>query len=76
MTKSALLEWIEEQLRHIVPGEETAWLKIIENSVIMMNTGRSTSRVNQEWQNVVLRCLLKVLESPCKCLLNPMTVVI
>lgn len=65
VTKSALLEWIEEQLRHVVPGEEVAWLKIVENIVVMMKSGRSADR-NQEWQNGVARCLLKILQMQCK----------
>lgn len=63
--KFALLEWIEEQLRHIVPGEEIAWLKIIENIVVMSNSGRSANRL-QEWQHAVVRCLLKVLQTSCE----------
>lgn len=46
-----------------------AWLKIIENIVVMMNSARSANR-NQEWQHSVVRCLLKVLQSHCELLMK------
>ncbi|CAL1701993.1 unnamed protein product [Somion occarium] len=63
VTKSALLEWVEEQLRHLIAGEEIAWLKVLENTVISMKRERPTSHSQQEWQMTITRCLIIILRS-------------
>ncbi|TCD60981.1 hypothetical protein EIP91_009189 [Steccherinum ochraceum] len=59
--KSSLVVWIETQLESLRPGEDIAWLKILENILVLADTGKLDAATNGEWRVAIGRCLAVIL---------------
>ena len=55
--RNMLLSWIEIQMQHILPGEEVAWVKIIENIVYVVDCPKVETATNGEWRAIITRIL-------------------
>lgn len=64
--KSALLSWIEMQVRSMGQDEGLPWVKILANIVSAVDTAKIEAVTNGEWRLVLARCLHAILTSPCK----------
>ncbi|THH28288.1 hypothetical protein EUX98_g5899 [Antrodiella citrinella] len=60
--KSSLLAWLEVQLEDLKLGEELAWLKVIENLIVLSDTGKLDAATNGEWKMTLGRCVLAILK--------------
>ena len=59
--KSALLSWIEVQLLHSTTGS-VAWIRILENILIVVDSNKIESSTNGEWRSAIGRCLEYLLD--------------
>ncbi|KAJ7175823.1 ribosome 60S biogenesis N-terminal-domain-containing protein [Mycena filopes] len=59
--KSSLLHWIEMQLL-ISTAEAIAWIKILENILLIVDAQKLESSTAGEWRFVICRCLSLVLQ--------------
>ncbi|KAH8115698.1 ribosome 60S biogenesis N-terminal-domain-containing protein [Phellopilus nigrolimitatus] len=59
--KSSLIQWIEMQLLIVKTDESIAWAKIIENILVVVDSGKIEQATKGEWQTGLLRCLTKLL---------------
>jgi nucleolar pre-ribosomal-associated protein 1 len=59
--KSGLLTWIEMELMDAANEERIAWVKILENILIVANHGKLESSTNGEWRSIYSRCLCLLL---------------
>ncbi|KAJ7780624.1 ribosome 60S biogenesis N-terminal-domain-containing protein [Mycena maculata] len=58
--KSSLLHWIEMQLL-ISTAEAVAWIKILENILLIVEAEKMESSTGGEWRFVICRCLSLIL---------------
>ncbi|KAJ7505347.1 ribosome 60S biogenesis N-terminal-domain-containing protein [Mycena galericulata] len=63
--KSSLLHWIEMQLL-ISTAEAVAWIKILENILLIVEAPKMESSTGGEWRFVICRCLSLILQSALK----------
>ena len=64
--KSALLSWIEIQLLHSTAGS-IAWIRILENILIVVDSNKIEASTNGEWRSAICRCLEYLLnEKSCR----------
>lgn len=68
--KSSLLSWIEIQLCYARGDELIAWIKILENIIVVVNPMRIETPTHGEWRSIMGRCILSILHSPCTYLLD------
>ncbi|KAH7907124.1 ribosome 60S biogenesis N-terminal-domain-containing protein [Hygrophoropsis aurantiaca] len=61
--KSALLSWIEIQLQTCKQQEASAWLKIVENILIVGDIPKLERSTSGEWRAVLCRCVSLILET-------------
>jgi nucleolar pre-ribosomal-associated protein 1 len=59
--KSALLSWIEIQLLHSTAGG-VAWIRILENILIVVDSNKIEAFTNGEWRSAIGRCLEYLLD--------------
>ncbi|KAJ7863151.1 ribosome 60S biogenesis N-terminal-domain-containing protein [Mycena olivaceomarginata] len=59
--KSSLLHWIEMQLL-LSTTEAVAWVKILENILIVVDAQKMESSTGGEWRFVICRCLSLILQ--------------
>lgn len=59
--KSALLSWIEVQLLHSTAGS-IAWIKILENILVVVDSKKIEASTNGEWRSTISRCLERLLD--------------
>ena len=59
--KSALLSWIEIQLLHSTTGS-VAWIRILENILIVVDSNKMEASTNGEWRSAIGRCLEYLLD--------------
>jgi nucleolar pre-ribosomal-associated protein 1 len=59
--KSALLSWVEVQLLHSTSGS-VAWIRILENILIVVNSNKIEVSTNGEWRFAIGRCLEYLLD--------------
>ncbi|KAJ6559224.1 ribosome 60S biogenesis N-terminal-domain-containing protein [Mycena vulgaris] len=59
--KSSLLHWIEMQLL-VSTAEAIAWIKILENILLVADTQKMESSTRGEWRFVICRCLSLILQ--------------
>ncbi|CAA7269153.1 unnamed protein product [Cyclocybe aegerita] len=69
LLKSALLPWIEMQLLNSASSSNTnanaeglAWIKILENILVIVDSDKIEAATNGEWRIVICRCLLILLD--------------
>ncbi|KAI0938875.1 hypothetical protein AcW1_004074 [Taiwanofungus camphoratus] len=62
--KSSLLSWIEIQLCYARGDELIAWIKILENIIVVVNPMRIETPTHGEWRSIMGRCILSILHSP------------
>ncbi|KAJ3506576.1 hypothetical protein NLJ89_g6794 [Agrocybe chaxingu] len=69
LLKSALLPWIEMQLLYSASSSNTnanaeglAWIKILENILVVVDSDKIEAATNGEWRTVICRCLLFLLD--------------
>ncbi|KAF9068316.1 ribosome 60S biogenesis N-terminal-domain-containing protein [Rhodocollybia butyracea] len=68
LLKSSLLIWIEMQLIvTLVEDEGPAWLKVLENILIVADSVKLEVSTGGEWRACIARCLLLLINA-CKCL--------
>ncbi|KAH8086640.1 ribosome 60S biogenesis N-terminal-domain-containing protein, partial [Cristinia sonorae] len=60
--KSSLLIWMEAQLEDLRAGEELAWLKVLENIIVLADKPKLDAATNDEWYQALGRCILAVLK--------------
>lgn len=62
--KSGLLAWIEMQLLNGISLEERGvkWLKVLENILVIVNSGKLEAVTGGNWRRTILRCLCHLLE--------------
>jgi nucleolar pre-ribosomal-associated protein 1 len=60
--KSALLAWIEAQLHTVQASEAPAWAMILENIMVVVDSGKLDSGTYGSWRSNVARCLLSLLD--------------
>ncbi|KAF4602702.1 hypothetical protein EYR40_005919 [Pleurotus pulmonarius] len=60
--KSALLSWIEMQVTNCRNLEAVAWVKILENIMVIVDPSKVESATGCAWREAILRCLLTLLE--------------
>ncbi|KAJ7109702.1 ribosome 60S biogenesis N-terminal-domain-containing protein [Mycena crocata] len=72
--KSSLLHWIEMQLL-ISTTEAIAWIKILENILLIVDSERMESSTGGEWRFVICRCFSLILQGISKSL-KPEAIVI
>ena len=65
--KSALLSWIEVQLLHSTTGS-VAWIRILENILIIVDLNKIESSMNGEWHSAIGRCLEYLLDERSCCM--------
>ncbi|KAJ7095895.1 ribosome 60S biogenesis N-terminal-domain-containing protein [Mycena belliarum] len=63
--KSSLLQWIEMQLR-ISTAEAVAWIRIVENVLLVADAQKMESSTGGEWRFVICRCLSLVLQGAAR----------
>lgn len=54
---NGLLNWIESQLRDPVEGEETGWLLVLENVLIVVDEDQMENSTLGAWRSSIYRCL-------------------
>ncbi|KAJ7644108.1 ribosome 60S biogenesis N-terminal-domain-containing protein [Roridomyces roridus] len=59
--KSSLLHWIEMQLV-ISRAEAVAWIKILENVLLVVDASKMESSTGGEWRFVICRCLSLIMK--------------
>ncbi|KAJ6584939.1 ribosome 60S biogenesis N-terminal-domain-containing protein [Mycena capillaripes] len=59
--KSSLLHWIEMQLL-VSTTEAVAWIKILENILLIVDTRKMEASTGGEWRSVICRCLSLILQ--------------
>lgn len=64
--RSALLAWVEMQLRSGGAEEPLAWVKILANVVAVVDPAKVEAATNGEWRLCLGRCLRAILTSPGK----------
>ncbi|KAF9224544.1 hypothetical protein BS17DRAFT_780022 [Gyrodon lividus] len=76
--KSSLLSWIEMQLGDNIDTESIAWLRILENVVLLADTSKLERATGDEWCAVICRCLSSLLQTKNKdiSILNQSAVII
>ncbi|KZT67038.1 hypothetical protein DAEQUDRAFT_694819 [Daedalea quercina L-15889] len=62
--KSALLSWIEMQVRSMAQDEGLAWVKILANILSIVDPAKIEAVTSGEWRLVLSRCLHTILTSP------------
>ncbi|KAJ7250903.1 ribosome 60S biogenesis N-terminal-domain-containing protein [Mycena haematopus] len=65
--KSSLLHWVEMQLL-VSTAEAIAWIKILENILVVVDAQKMESSTAGEWRFVICRCLSFVLQSTSRSL--------
>ncbi|KAF7433677.1 hypothetical protein PC9H_005640 [Pleurotus ostreatus] len=60
--KSALLSWIEMQVSSCRNLETIAWIKILENIMVIVDPSKVESATGGAWREAILRCLLTLLD--------------
>ena len=65
--KSALLSWIEVQLLHSTTGS-VAWIRILENILIVVDSNKIEASTNGEWRSAIGRCLEYLLDERSCCM--------
>lgn len=60
--KSALLSWIEMQVTNCRNLEAVAWVRILENIMVIVDPSKVESATGGAWREAILRCLLTLLE--------------
>ena len=63
---SALVSWVELQLRSVRPSEALAWVKILENIVTAVDFARVEKATDGHWRTTITRCLIRIISHPCK----------
>ncbi|KAJ7675860.1 ribosome 60S biogenesis N-terminal-domain-containing protein [Mycena polygramma] len=64
--KSSLLHWIEMQLL-VSTAEAIAWVKILENILLIADARKMESSTAGEWRFVICRCLSLILQGANRC---------
>ncbi|KII96154.1 hypothetical protein PLICRDRAFT_151289 [Plicaturopsis crispa FD-325 SS-3] len=60
--KSSLLTWIEMQLQTVKNNEGIAWVRILENIVVIVDPGKMESSIQGAWRSSLCRCLSLLLD--------------
>lgn len=68
--KSSLLTWLETQLtehdaKH--PGEDLAYLKVMENVLVLADASKLSAATAGAWLLALGRCVAAILRRPCTC---------
>lgn len=61
--KSSLLSWIEMQVVDSPGKESMAWLRILENVLVVADTSKLTRATGDQWCSTVCRCLSSLLRN-------------
>ncbi|KAI0092903.1 ribosome 60S biogenesis N-terminal-domain-containing protein [Irpex rosettiformis] len=61
---SAFLSWVELQLESIKQDEGTAWVKILENTLVTLDLQKVQTATQGEWWSIISRCMIALLQSP------------
>ena len=61
--KSSLLSWIEMQMRDNLGKESMAWLRILENVLVVTDTSKLSRATGDQWCSTICRCLCSLLRS-------------
>lgn len=59
--KSAILPWIEVQLGFVRTEESTAWAKILENIVVIVDSAKIEVSTAGQWRNTLVRCVERLI---------------
>lgn len=59
--RHALLPWIEMQLETLSSEEAVAWVRIVENIIVVVNPNKMEAAMRSEWRIVLSRCLRTIL---------------
>ena len=61
--KSSLLSWIEMQVGDSPGKESMAWLRILENVLVVADTSKLSRATGDQWCSTVCRCLSSLLRN-------------
>lgn len=59
-----LLSWIELQLQNVQSDEDLAWIKILENILVTVDTQKLEASTGGEWRASITRCILALVLNP------------